>query len=100
MRCLTLLDQESRLRGSSLRPSAVISETRQRRNALATFIGYLRFCQNTPAYRHTMANQFRIMDWISERRMEMLAEGRPHWVPAEWDFWRAMRDCRDDLVKV
>jgi hypothetical protein len=29
----------------------------------------------------------------------MLAEGRPHWVPATHDFERAERDCRNDLVK-
>jgi len=39
------------------------------------------------------------MDWIDERRIEMLAEGRPHWVPSMDDFEHAMRDCWDDLVK-
>ena len=40
-----------------------------------------------------------LMDWIDERRIEMLAEGRRHWVPSSWDFERAMWDCWDDLVK-
>lgn len=39
------------------------------------------------------------MRWIDERREEMLAEGRPHWVPSEHDYWQAMRDSWDDLVK-
>jgi hypothetical protein len=51
-------------------------------------------------YRHTMANQLRIMDWINERRKEMLAEGRARWVPSERDCWQAMRDCWDDLVTI
>jgi hypothetical protein len=29
----------------------------------------------------------------------MRAEGRPHWVPSERDFWLAMWDCWDDLVE-
>lgn len=33
------------------------------------------------------ANQLRIFGWIDERRIEMLAEGRLHWVPTEHDFW-------------
>jgi len=49
-------------------------------------------------YHHSMANQIRIFDWIDERRIEMLAEGRPHWVPSTHDFEQAMRDCWDDLV--
>lgn len=57
------------------------SQTRQRRNRLVTFIAYLRFCQNTPMYPDSLANQLQIMRWIDERRIEMLAEGRPHWVP-------------------
>jgi porphobilinogen synthase len=38
------------------------------------------------------------MGWIDERRIEMLAEGRRHWVPSLWEFEQAMRDCWDDLV--
>jgi hypothetical protein len=45
-----------------------------------------------------MANYLMLMDWIDERRIEMQAEGRPHWVPTDWDFWQAMRDCWDDLA--
>jgi hypothetical protein len=33
------------------------------------------------------------------RRIEMLAEGRHHWVPSTRDFEQAERDCWDDLVK-
>jgi hypothetical protein len=71
----------------------------RRRNDLATFIEYLRFCRLHPAYDACFANQLRIFDWIDERRIEMLAEGRPHWVPNERDFEQAMWDCWDDLVK-
>jgi len=77
-----------------------LSSTARRRNGLATFIAYLCFCRETPRYHPCFANQLRIMDWIGERQIEMLAEGRPHWVPTDWDFWQAMRDCWDDLVKV
>ena len=38
-----------------------------------------------------------LMDWIDERRIEMQAEGRRHWVPSMRDFEQAMRDCWDDL---
>jgi hypothetical protein len=40
-----------------------------------------------------------LMYWIDERRIEMQAEGRRHWVPAVRDFEQAMRDCWDDLVQ-
>lgn len=76
-----------------------ISRRSQRQNSLATFIEYLRFCRQHPAYDACIANQFRIFDWIDERRIEMLAEGRRHWVPSERDFWLAMLDCWDDLVR-
>jgi len=76
-----------------------ISRRSQRQNSLATFLAYLRFCRQYPAYNSCIANQLRIFDWVDERRIEMLAEGRPHWVPSDRDFWLAMRDCRDDLVK-
>jgi len=52
-----------------------------------------------PAYHPCWANQLRIFDWIDERRIEMVAEGRPHWVPSMNDFEQAERDCWDDLVK-
>jgi|ERR1035441_9649995 hypothetical protein len=70
-----------------------------RRNNLATFLAYLKFCRLLPTYHACIANQLRIFDWIDERRIEMLAEGRPHWVPSMRDFQQAERDCADDLVK-
>ena len=76
-----------------------ITQRSQRRNDLATFLAYLKFCRQHPVYNACFANQLRIFDWIDERRIEMLAEGRPHWVPSERDFWLAERDCWDDLVK-
>jgi len=51
-------------------------------------------------YHHTLANYLLLMDWIDERRIEMQAEGRRYWVPTEGDFWQAMRDCWDDLVRL
>jgi len=80
-----------------MRPA--IGQRFQRRNDLASFIEYLRFCHLNSSYHHSMANQLRIFDWIDERRIEMLAEGRPHWVPSMRDFEQAERDCWDDLVK-
>lgn len=77
-----------------------ISQRSQRRNHLATFLEYLRFCRQHTAYHACIANQLRIFSWIDERRIEMLAEGRPHWVPSLDDFGRAMRDCWDDLVRL
>ncbi len=76
-----------------------LSQKAQRQNNLASFIEYLRFCRLYPAYNPCWANQLRIFDWVDERRIEMRAEGRPHRVPMEHDFWQAMRDCWDDLVK-
>lgn len=76
-----------------------VSRKAQRLNSLATAIAYDRFCHLNSSYHHTMANQLQIMRWIDERRIEMLAEGRPHWVPTQRDYWLAMWDCWDDLVK-
>jgi len=76
-----------------------ISQRTQRQNNLATFMEYLRFCRLHPAYHPGWANQLHILDWIDERRIEMLAEGRHHWVPSTHDFEMAVRDCWDDLVK-
>jgi len=76
-----------------------LSQTAERRNSIATIMAYQRFCRQNSRYHHTMSNQLRIFDGIDERRIEMLAEGRPHWVPNERDFELAMRDCWDDLVK-
>jgi hypothetical protein len=75
------------------------SKTAQRRNRLAAIIAYHRFCCDHSMYHHSMAKQLRIFDWVDDRRIEMTAEGRPHWVPSERDFEQAMRDCWDDLVK-
>ncbi|MBZ5655889.1 MAG: hypothetical protein LAO56_11520 [Acidobacteriia bacterium] len=77
-----------------------MNQRRQRENNLATFLAYLKFCRLQPAYHACWANQFHIMDWIDERRIEMTAEGRPHWVPSMRDFEMAERDCWDDLVKL
>jgi hypothetical protein len=76
-----------------------MNQKAQRRNDLATFLSYLKFCRQHPAYHACFANQLRIFDWIDEHRIEMLAEGRPHWVPSTRDFEMAERDCWDDLVK-
>jgi hypothetical protein len=87
-------------RGESvLRISHALGWRSRRRNNHATFLAYLQFCRLRPAYHACIANQIHILDWIDERRIEMLAEGRPHWVPSERDFEQAMRDCWDDLVK-
>jgi hypothetical protein len=80
-------------------PRPAISRRTQRQNDLATFLAYLKFCRLHSAYHPCWANQFHIMDWIDERRIEVVAEGRRHWVPSMDDFERAMRDCWDDLVK-
>lgn len=77
----------------------VMNQKDQRQNDLATFLTYLKFCRRYRAYRPCLANQLRIFNWIDERRIEMLAEGRPHWVPSLRDFEQAKRDCWDDLVK-
>jgi hypothetical protein len=50
-------------------------------------------------YPHNLTNYFLVMGWIDERRIEMEAEGRRYWVPTDGDYWEAMRDCWDDLVK-
>lgn len=76
-----------------------LSQKAQQQNNLATIITYHRFCCENSRYHHSMANQLRIFDWIDERRIEMLAEGRPHWVPSMRDLEMAERDCWDDLVK-
>ena len=76
-----------------------LSQKDQRQNDLATFLAYLKFCRLHSAYLACFANQLHIMDWIDERRIEMVAEGRPHWIPSLDDFERAMRDCWDDLVR-
>ncbi len=93
------MSNSPRLGESVLRISRALSRKDQKQNDLASFIEYLRFCRQHPAYHACIANQLRIFDWIDERRIEMLAEGRPHWVPNDRDFEQAMWDCWDDLVK-
>jgi len=66
---------------------------------LATSQAYFRFRDECPTYPHNVANYLKIMYWIDERRIEMLAEGRRYWVPTDGDFWQAVRDCWDDLAK-
>lgn len=65
---------------------------------MVTILNYGKFCRSQPSYRHCWANQLRVMDWVHERRIERMAEGRPHWAPSMDDFWQAARDCGDDLV--
>jgi len=86
-------------RQHSASPQCPLRGRIQRQNNLATFLAYLKFCRLHPAYHPCWGNQLRIFDWIDERRIEMLAEGRPHWVPNDRDFERATWDCWDDLVK-
>ncbi len=76
-----------------------ISRRTKRQNDLATFLAYRKFCRLHPAYDACISNQIHIFGWIEERRIEMRAEGRHHWVPSEHDFWQAMRDCWDDIIK-
>lgn len=76
---------------------ATLTKKDQRQNSLATFLRYLKFCRLHRAYHPCLANQLRIFNWIDERRIEMTAEGRPHWVPSDRDFEQAVRDCWDDL---
>ena len=82
----------------SKRPSP-LSLRDQQRISVATTIAYSRFRRECLAYHHTLANYLMLMAWIDERRIEMQAEGRRHWVPSVRDFEQAMRDCWDDLVK-
>jgi hypothetical protein len=76
-----------------------LSQRDQQRISVATIIAYSRFRRECLAYHHTLANYLMLMHWIDERRIEMHAEGRRHWVPSVRDFEQAMRDCRDDLVR-
>jgi hypothetical protein len=86
-------------RDHSASPRRPLQGRTRRRNDLATFLAYLKFCRLHPAYHACIANQIHIFDWIDERRVEMLAEGRPHWVPSMRDFEMSERDCWDDLIK-
>jgi hypothetical protein len=76
-----------------------ISPKAEQQIRLATTRAYFRFCNEWSKCLNNLANYLTIMDWIDERRIEMLAEGRRYWVPTDTDFWQAERDCWDDLVK-
>ena len=75
-----------------------LSQRDQQRISVATTLAYHRFRCECSAYHHTLGNYLMLMHWIDERRIEMQAEGRRHWVPSVRDFEQAMRDCWDDLV--
>jgi hypothetical protein len=76
-----------------------LTQRAQQRVSLATTIAYSRFRCECSAYHHTLANYLMLMHWIDERRIEMQAEGRRHWISSVRDFEQAMRDCWDDLVR-
>jgi hypothetical protein len=88
-----------RRRNTTVKRPQPLSQREQLQIRCATARAYFRFCNECSAYPHNLANYLTIMDWIDERRIEMLAEGRPRWVLSEHDYWQAMRDCWDDLVK-
>jgi hypothetical protein len=75
-----------------------LSQKSQQQIRVATARAYFRFCNECPTCPHNMVNYLMLMDWIDERRIEMEAEGRRHWVPSVRDFEQAMRDCWDDLA--
>lgn len=39
---------------------------------LANFFAYTRFCRSHREYYECWGNQIRIMDWIDDRRIEMM----------------------------
>lgn len=86
-------------RNTSARRPRPLSQREQQQIRLATVRAYFRFCDECSMYPHNLANYLLLTHWIDERRIEMEAQGRRHWVPNDWDFWRAERDCWDDLVK-
>jgi len=75
-----------------------LSQRDQQRISVVTTLAYHRFRCECSAYHHTLGNYLMLMHWIDERRIEMQAKGRRHWVPSVRDFEQAMRDCRDDLI--
>jgi hypothetical protein len=75
-----------------------LSQRARQQISVATIIAYSRFRREVSAYHHTLANYLMLMAWIDERRIEMQAEGRRHWVPSVRDFEQAMQDCWDDLA--
>lgn len=76
-----------------------LSQREQMQISVATRLAYHRFRCESSTYHHSIGNYLMLMDWIDERRIEMQAEGRRYWVPTDWDFWQAVRDCWDDLAK-
>ena len=86
-------------RTKSSKRTQPLSQKALQRIRLATTIAYSRFRCESSGYHHTIGIYLTMMDWIDERRIEMQAEGRRYWVPTDWVFWQAMRDCWDDLGK-
>ena len=86
-------------RKTSARRTRPLSQRDQQRTSVATTVAYHRFRCECSAHHHTLGNYLMLMHWVDQRRIEMLAEGRRHWVPSVRDFEQAMRDCWDDLVK-
>lgn len=86
-------------RNTTARRTRPLSQRAQQQIRVATARAYFRFCNECSTYLHNLTNYLTIMDWIDERRIEMHAEGRRYWVPTDGDFWQAVRDCWDDLVK-
>lgn len=76
-----------------------LSQKEQQRVRAATSRAYFRFCSECSTYPQNVANYLLLMDWIDERRIEMLADGRRYWVPTTHDFEQAERDRWDDWVK-
>ena len=62
-------------------------------------MAYHRFCRENSRYHHTMSNQLHMIRWVDDRRIEMLAEARPHW--GSLDERLRARDVGfwDDLVQ-
>jgi hypothetical protein len=85
-------------RNTTAKRTGPLSQTAQQQIRVATARAYFRFCNECSTYLHNLANLL-LIDWIDERRIEMEAEGRRYWVPTDRDFWQAVRDCWDDLVK-
>jgi hypothetical protein len=86
-------------RNTSARRTGPLSQREQQQIRVATALAYQQFRCESSRYHHTIGNYLMLMDWIEERRIEMQAEGRQHWVPLMRDFERAMWDCWDDLVQ-
>ena len=86
-------------RNTSARRTGPLSQREQQQISVASIIAYSRFRCECSQYHHSLGNYLMLMDWIDERRIEMQAEGRRHWVPSVRDFEQAMRYCWDDLAR-